>query len=361
MTAVCFVTQIPSPYQVELFNAASKAGLTVSVIYLWSADPSRLWVTPRIDHEHCFLDKDTSAARAWMVNSSLVIFSAYQQLAVRRLLSLRAKQQRPWAFWGERPGVRMSGWLGRQLRALTARNLHDCSAPIWGIGKWAVEGYQKEFGSERLYINVPYYSNLNRFVQLKREFIEGSPCRFLFSGTFTLRKGIDLLASSFSHLMENNVNAELHLIGTGPLEAQTRSRLSHLRDCVHFHGFKQWSELDSVYGQGDVLCAPSRYDGWGLVVPEALASGMSVISTDQTGAALELVTPSHGWIVPAGDGEALLSAMRASYAISVQKRMDMCLSARRAASRQDVSVGVERLARAIDLSLEAWNKAELTQ
>ena len=49
-----------------------------------------------------------------------------------------------------------------------------------------------------------------------------------------------------------------------------------------------------------VLCVPSRYDGWGLVVPEGLASGLPTIATGRTGAALDLITTgANGWVVEA--------------------------------------------------------------
>jgi glycosyltransferase involved in cell wall biosynthesis len=69
--------------------------------------------------------------------------------------------------------------------------------------------------------------------------------------------------------------------------------------------------LPGEYEAADVLCVPSRYDGWGLVVPEGLAAGLPVIATDRMGAALEFVrTGRNGWLIPAGDEEALLNAMR---------------------------------------------------
>src|SRR5262245_35436697 len=129
MTAICVVTQIPSPYQVELFDASNRAGLKVTVAYLQSSDPSRQWAIPRIDHDQCFLDKSKSGADEWIRRSELVVFSSYQQGTARRLLRLRCGL--PWVFWGERPGARLSGWLGRQLRACTHRSLRRSRAPIW--------------------------------------------------------------------------------------------------------------------------------------------------------------------------------------------------------------------------------------
>jgi len=59
----------------------------------------------------------------------------------------------------------------------------------------------------------------------------------------------------------------------------------------------------------DVLVLPSLHDGFGLVVAEAMASGVPVIVTDQCGSA-EWVDASVGWVVAAGSTEALANALR---------------------------------------------------
>jgi glycosyltransferase involved in cell wall biosynthesis len=218
-----------------------------------------------------------------------------------------------------------------------------------------VEGYRREFGNERSYINVPYFSNLDPFLALHRVFAEGRPVRFLFSGAFVERKGIDLLASAFRRLLQSGVEAELHLMGGGPLEKPVAAQLSPVRAHVHFHGFKQWSQLAEIYALGDVLCVPSRYDGWGLVVAEGLASAMPVISTDRTGSALDLLASSNGWLVPAGDGDALLAAMRSAATMTVETRHEMGRAARQAAMLHSLASGAERFSQAIELSLKAWN------
>ena len=80
---------------------------------------------------------------------------------------------------------------------------------------------------------------------------------------------------------------------------------------VEFVGFKDWKELPAEYAAADVLCVPSRYDGWGLVVPEGLASGLPVIATDRMGAALEFVRDGrNGWLIRRVMRRRCLSAMR---------------------------------------------------
>ncbi len=67
--------------------------------------------------------------------------------------------------------------------------------------------------------------------------------------------------------------------------------------------------LFSAYEQADVLVFPTLSDGFGMVVLEAFARGLPVITTDQAGAA-DLVRPGeNGLVVPAGDREALSRAL----------------------------------------------------
>jgi len=85
---------------------------------------------------------------------------------------------------------------------------------------------------------------------------------------------------------------------------------------------------------------PSRYDGWGLVVPEGLASGLPVIASDRMGAALEFVESGrNGWLVRAGDEEALLEAMREAASMPLG---EMRRSARESVSEHTLRNGAGR-------------------
>jgi glycosyltransferase involved in cell wall biosynthesis len=69
------------------------------------------------------------------------------------------------------------------------------------------------------------------------------------------------------------------------------------------------AELFQRYRAADLLIFPTLCDGFGMVIPEAFANGVPVITTDRAGAA-ELVRPgANGLIVPAGDAAALADAL----------------------------------------------------
>ena len=308
---ILVLTDCPSPYQVELFNEIEAQGkCPLEVAYLRGHDPQRQWQSSEIRHASVELSNGgMSRVRESVRHADLVVFNYYLHANAERLIDERAHQGGPWCFWGERPGFHQPLWVGRLVRKWKLAKLHASPVPIWGIGEFAVDGYRREFGSQRAYFNLPYFSNLKRFETSERE--EKRERVFLFSGSLIARKGIDLLASAFVRLARDVSDVRLRIVGDGELRQSVAQKLSSVRDRVDFVGFKDWHELPGEYATADVLCVPSRYDGWGLVVPEGLASGLPVIATDRMGAALEFVeTGRNGWLIPAGDEEALLSAMR---------------------------------------------------
>jgi glycosyltransferase involved in cell wall biosynthesis len=332
------LTDCPSPYQVELFNEIEAQGrCMLEVGYLRSRDPDRQWKSSEIRHACVELNgsgEGTSSART----ADLVVFNYYRHANAERLIEERAAAGGPWCFWGERPGLQQPAWAGRLLRRWKLARLHASSVPIWGIGKFAIDGYREEFGSRREYFNLPYFSDLERFEVPARE--EKHERTFLFSGSLIARKGIDLLAGAFVRLAHEVLNVRLRIVGDGELRESLVQTLRPVSDRVEFVGFRDWDELPEEYAAADVLCVPSRYDGWGLVVPEGLAAGLPVIATDRMGAALEFVeTGRNGWLIRAGDEEALLVAMREAASMPLG---EMSCQARESVSEHSLRNGAMR-------------------
>lgn len=303
---VFVLTDSPSPYQVELFNEIESQGeCELRVGYLRQRDPQRQWKQSEIRH----VAVELAEARDAMRESDLVVFNYYQHARATELIRERVAQGGRWCFWGERPGFRQPAWAGRLLRKWKLAKLHDSGVPIWGIGKFAVDEYRREFGTRRSYFNLPYFSDLKRFEIPRSK--QRAERVFLFSGSLIARKGVDLVARAFARLAVELPNLKLKIVGDGELRRGLAETLRSVSERVEFTGFKDWDELPELYAAADVLCVPSRYDGWGLVVPEGLAAGLPVIATDRMGAALEFIeTGVNGWLIPAGDETAILNAMR---------------------------------------------------
>jgi glycosyltransferase involved in cell wall biosynthesis len=347
---VFVLTDCPSPYQVELFNEIESQGeCALEVAYLRSRDPNRQWKSTEIRHATIEIERARDSVRT----ADVVVFNYYRHANAERLIGERAGLRTPWCFWGERPGFHQPAWAGRLLRKWKLSKLHASPVPIWGIGKFAVDEYRREFGARRPYFNLPYFSDLKRFGNSGRR--EQTERTFLFSGSLIHRKGVDLLASAFVQLAQEFSRVRLRLIGNGELRESVEQTLRPVRERVEFVGFRDWEELPEAYASADVLCVPSRYDGWGLVVPEGLAAGLPVIATDRMGAALEFVESGrNGWLIPADDQSALINAMREAAQLSSTELEQLGRYARESVSAHTLPNGAARFVHCAREALTGW-------
>ncbi len=352
---VFVLTDCPSPYQVELFNEIeARGGCALEVAYLRSRDPDRRWKSSVVRHAAIELDRGGLArARESARRADLVVFNYYRHANAERLIEERATRGTPWCFWGERPGFHQPVWVGRLLRKWKLSKLHASPVPIWGIGKFAIDGYREEFGNGRAYCNLPYFSDLQRFNNSGEK--SSSERVLLFSGSLIARKGVDLVARAFVTLAREVSNVRLRILGEGDLRESIEQVLRPVSERVEFVGFRDWEELPGEYARADVLCVPSRYDGWGLVVPEGLASGLPVIATDRMGAALEFVeTGRNGWLVPAGDEEAILNTMRAAVLMADDELQRWRGKARESVSEHTLHNGARRFMSHARETIDCW-------
>ena len=99
------------------------------------------------------------------------------------------------------------------------------------------------------------------------------------------------------------------------------ARSLNLENRVHFLGFRQ--DVPDLMKAADFLVFPSRYEPFGLVVLEAMATGIPVITAATTGAA-QLVTPDCGIVLPdSDDTQALAEALNQLVKCDRQQRQQM--------------------------------------
>lgn len=110
---------------------------------------------------------------------------------------------------------------------------------------------------------------------------EGTSRQFLAVGRFSHRhKGFDLLIEAFHLFAQHNKEWTLHIVGEGPEEELYRRLISQYRleDRVKLHPFT--TNIQQYYSQAQVYVLSSRWEGFGLVLVEAMAHGLPVISSD---------------------------------------------------------------------------------
>jgi len=233
----------------------------------------------------------------------------------------RRLRNQPWVFWGERMRRQTTWWKKLLQNKLTQPIRH--AAAIAAIGSRAAEDYQHRFPSVPV-VSIPYHCDLSAFqtAATDKEISEDAPFTFLFCGQMIARKGLDILVQAFAQLVASTEHVRLILVGReAELDQCLAGVSSPVADRIENRGFKAPDDLPAEFARADVFVLPSRYDGWGVVVNQALGAGLPVICSDAVGAGVDLVTHGeNGQIFTSGDVHSLTQAMKALTADPVRAR-----------------------------------------
>jgi glycosyltransferase involved in cell wall biosynthesis len=128
--------------------------------------------------------------------------------------------------------------------------------------------------------------------------------RFIYAGQISLRKGIPSLLQAWEKAALRS--AELQLVGSWYLSDSKRASLPS--GVIHVSALSP-EALRDHYRRADVFVFPSHFEGFGLVLLEAMACGLPAIATTATAGA-DVLTEASGRVLPVGNPEALVDALR---------------------------------------------------
>jgi glycosyltransferase involved in cell wall biosynthesis len=132
------------------------------------------------------------------------------------------------------------------------------------------------------------------------------PFVFLSAGTQSVRKGVHYTLDAWKKIAPRDGSAELWLIGHMHLPTRL---LQGLPGKVVVRPSVPRAELSEIYKRANVLVFPSLAEGFGMVITEAMAHGVPVITTANT-AGPELINHAeNGFIVPIRDSDTLAETM----------------------------------------------------
>ncbi|MDO5425085.1 MAG: glycosyltransferase, partial [Eubacteriales bacterium] len=95
-------------------------------------------------------------------------------------------------------------------------------------------------------------------------------------GQYIYRKGFDILLKA-SEMLDSDIG--IYIIGGEPTKEYLQIIENYGLHNVHFAGFMNKKELSDYYKAADLFVLPTREDVWGLVINEALAYGLPIITT----------------------------------------------------------------------------------
>lgn len=328
MKRVLFLTTYASPYRVHFFDALGEM-LEVTVLFSERVEDKKHrsadWFVSgegkcRVEQLKrriaSFKGRDLCTdVIDWLKKpwDEIVLCGYSSPTVMLAMLYLRMKKI---PFWLEVDGglIREDSWLQFRFKKMLVG-----SASGWLSTGKATTDYLVHYGARREKVREYPFSSLweadileepvrrERKLELRRELGMEEENVILSIGQFIHRKGFDVLMKAAAQLGQDT---GIYIVGGEP----TEEYLNLCRDLgltnIHFEGFKKKEALVKYYQAADLFVLPTREDIWGLVVNEAMAFGLPVITTDRCVAGLELVENGvTGYIVPVEDADALAEKM----------------------------------------------------
>jgi glycosyltransferase involved in cell wall biosynthesis len=256
----------------------------------------------------------TSAARKLLVageqlelGDAVLSGLSYSKPVAHALNRSTSRWKVPFAFMAERPSVSGSKLI-RVLRRQVLHHFLRGISGLVGVTSKTVTLYQEEYGYQGPAVVCPYHRDLQPFMVIHRQQEAPEDMTALVLGSLIPRKRVEDSIRAIARVRET---VRLLIAGDGRerdgLEALAR-RIAPGR--VVFLGAVPFRDVPELLSKVHMLLIPSKNDGFGMAVIEALAAGVPVIASDGTMSAHEFIEPGvNGWVVRVGDVEGYARAM----------------------------------------------------
>ena len=322
---ILYLTNIPSPYRVEFFNELTKY-MDVTVAFElrnaknrdegWQSEESYKFkavfmkqLITRTESAYC---SEVFKLLKEFKNDIIVVGGYATPTGMAAILYLKAKKI---PFYLNCDG----GFIGNDsLFKKKVKTFFIGSANYYlstGVG---ADKYLVYYGAKKERIYHYSFSSLreedieatvkteDEKVSLRKELGITGKNMIVFVGSFIHRKGIDILLKA----CKGKEDTAVVLVGGSDISAYKDMVSEKLKEHIHPVGFKNKEEIKKYYQAADLMVLPTREDIWGLVVNEAMAQGLPIVTTNRCLAGLSLVeNDKNGYVVPVEDVNAVKDAI----------------------------------------------------
>jgi glycosyltransferase involved in cell wall biosynthesis len=216
--------------------------------------------------------------------------------------------------------------------------------------------YIERFGTDpKKVFRVPQTTNIAPFLATPLQRDEDAVRRLIYSGRLVELKGLVPFVEQLSAWAKTRPRkkAELWLAGSGPLSSALGQFQPPANMQIKLLGHVSYDRLPEVYGQGGILAFPTLADEWGLVVVEAMASGIPVLGSVYSQAVQDLVTDGlTGWTFRPDHPAEAQAVLRRVFDEPVPRLRQMGAAARDAVSGMTPSSMADQMMAAIHYAFE---------
>lgn len=339
---VIFSTNLPSPYRVDFFNELGKyCNLTVLYERCSSAERNAAWKGTGAEHfEEVYLnlsivgiDRSRGAALRKYITThkcDFLIFSNYVSPATMEAIIYCRLNGKPYYIEYDGGFNKRDSFLNRIIKKVllcgAKGHLTTCEEHIKylksigikteRIHKYPFSSVRKQDIIGQNVISDDMCSELREKLGMKEKHIILSVGRFSYEAGYG--KGYDLLLDIAEQM---GTDIGFYIVGDEPTEEFIKFRKERNLSNIHYVGFKNKKELTEYYMAADLFMLLSRGDVWGLVVNEAMAMGLPVISSDRCIAGTELVkNGKNGFVVSLNNVTNIISKINYVFSDNSKRR-----------------------------------------
>jgi glycosyltransferase involved in cell wall biosynthesis len=347
---VALIHNIISPYRVPLFEELAKQeSLELFVYYCSIKDTNRKWDVINSDKYHYKVLPGLKLEFKDMVYNlnltillelattkyDVIIISGCTDFTMQVAFLFSKIKNIPVILWSEATESAQSP-LGKLMNHLTDAIIKKSDALIVP-GSLSREFHIKRGANPgKIYI-APNIINNNWYINQSNKYRKQSPGIkkdfglpydriILFVGQLIERKGAQYLLRAFKKLKEQTrIDACLIIIGEGPLKEKLLEICckEEISD-VYFPGWVSENEKIKYYSISDLFVLPTLMDLCPLVINEAMACGLPVITTEAAGCAIDQIVPGiNGFLIKAADVNQLYHSMEKSLSDNISQTMGL--------------------------------------
>ena len=317
---VLWLTNLPAPYRFPIWDRMAES-VELMVVFTLKRTNWRNWPEPGIKmwnysylslnslqiKEHDFIPS-FRGSRKILRNIDVVIVGGWENFVYIRTILLAKKNKIPVVQFYESTSssqrfhkgiiAKIRKWIFQEPDMFVTISKESKTALIeMGVSP---EKIQVIFNP----VDVSWFSSFAK--KHRKQQVAGH--RFLYVGQLIDRKNVATVIQAFKAI--KNENDTFTIAGEGSLELGLKmlSRSLGIEESVNFVGHKRKEELGMLYASSNTLILASTNEVWGLVVNEALASGLNVIVSNRCGVA-EFVNGMKGVFVCNTTNESISNTM----------------------------------------------------